>query len=92
MIPLFGRNAEIKVKVYRSNRDYEKDANALFKRGYVPVNVTMEPGTVLVGHTLVKWVTLFGALTGPTRTKPKITVTYRRTSATPYFYPSTVSA
>ena len=61
---------------YKDRRAFERDAEKLFKKGYTPTQVNTIPGTVLWGHSILKWATVAGILFGPSRKADKITVTY----------------
>ena len=63
-------------KTYKSQGEFERDAAKLFKKGYIVQSSNTQQGEVLFGHTVLKWVTLFGVLTGPVRNKPRISATY----------------
>lgn len=77
---MFGRKQRVITRTYASKKAFERDANKLWKQGYAVTSVTTRPGSVLVGHTVAKWVTLFGVLMGPTRKPDVYDATYTLTT------------
>lgn len=71
-------NMQVKVKEYRSRREFEGDARKMGRSGWIVQAVAVVPGHTLVGHTLLKWITGVGVLTGPVRTADITTVTYTK--------------
>ena len=71
---------QVTVKEYKNRKAFERDANKLAQRGFTVSQVAVVPGHVLLGHTLLKWCTGIGILTGTTRTPDQYTVTYTRST------------
>jgi hypothetical protein len=69
--------AKVEVKVYKGEKDYEKDANRRIKDGWELEGTTATQGKVKVGRTALKAVTLLPwAVMRPSRKGDKITVTW----------------
>jgi len=72
--------AQLKVKSYKNERDFEQDAKKMMRDGWQIQGQSSRSGHVSIAKTLLKTnLTLgLGALTGFSRTKDKITVTWVR--------------
>jgi hypothetical protein len=70
----------VKVKTYNNQRACERDANKLARDGWALQQVTVVPGHALWGHTVLKWITIVGILSGPSRSNDTITALYTRST------------
>lgn len=68
-------------KTYTSPKAFERDAEKLYKQGYIVASTTTERGSVKLGASIVRMVALFGVFTGPSRNPDTISVTYRLSNA-----------
>jgi len=74
-------------RTYKSERDFQRDANKLWKRGYTVSSITTTPGRTKLGQTLTRFL-LFGLFARPARHHDTYTAVYTHqptTSLAPSF-------
>lgn len=62
-------------RTYKSEKDFQRDANKLFKKGYAVASVSITPGRTKLGPTLARYLA-FGLFARPAKHNDTVTAVY----------------